>query len=138
VNTRLRYEHRDGANYRFHGEVVIAGEMTAGLWARIVNACDKDTEGGFIAHQVKLPEVFGYLPGPHIASSEHASTGYAYDPDNDHCWHHFVAETPWKLTTARANGRISVKYLVQAFEAAVRHGWRIFDPAERFNVDSNG
>jgi hypothetical protein len=135
VNTRIRYEYRDGANYRFPGEVVIGGPMTSSAWESIRTACDHDTEGGFIAHQVRFPEVFGFLPGPHVRSAEHAATGYPFDPDNDHCWHHFVAETPWELTTARATVPVSVKYLVQAFELAKRSGWRVFDPAERFGFD---
>ena len=133
MNTGIHYEYRDGSNYRFHGWFVAAGEMTDQLWARVRAAC-ADGEV-FIAHQVGIPEVFGYLPGTHVYSAEHVETGFTYDEDNDHCWHRFHDDPgAWALTNDAPTDERTVEGLVAAFEAAVRTGWQVFDPAERFEL----
>jgi hypothetical protein len=133
VNTRIIYEYRDGANYRFHSELVVAGEMTEALWARIRAACQDGDR--FIADQVGLPEVFGFLPGDHIYAPEYAYSGYPFDQEVDHCWHH-LAQDPdgWELTGDEPTGALTVELLVNAFEQAAAVGWRVFDPAERFGL----
>jgi hypothetical protein len=134
VNTRIHYEYRDGANYHFHGSIVVAGEMTPRLWARIGTACDSGTDRGFIAHQVGIPEVFGYLPGPHI---NWLPSGEApeYDEDIDHCWHRLVDDpNAWELTTDAPTDKRSVLEIATAFEEVAKKGWRFFDPAGRFGL----
>jgi hypothetical protein len=132
VNTRIRYEYRDGANYHFQGEVVVAGRMTPALWKRLRAACSADADHGFIAHQVGLTEVFGYLPGPHITWLP-AGEAPEYDEENDHCWHRLPEEpNAWELTTDSPTDTRCVEELVDQFECASKAGWRVFDPAERF------
>jgi len=134
MNTRVDYEYRDGANYRFHASVVVAGEMTDALWRRLRAACDPETEG-FIAHQVGFPEVFGFLPGQHIGDPESESTGYRYDEETDHCWHSLSnGDEPWGLTHDVPTDSRTVEQVVKAFEAAKAAGWKPFDPAERFEL----
>lgn len=135
MNTEITYEYRDWANYRFHATIVVAGELTADMWARMRASCSKDTDCGFIAHQVGLPEVFGYRPGSHIYSADHVRTGYDYDEENDHCWHRFAdGDENWCLTTRDPTDKRTALQLVEAFEAASNAGWKSFDPAERFGL----
>lgn len=129
MNTRIKYEYRDGANYRFHGDIIVRGEMNEQLWRRLRKTQDPDTEG-FIAHQVLLPEVFGYLPGDHIGDATHPD-GYPYDDKNDHCWHR-LCENGWELVSSKPTDNRSVNDLVKAFEAAKHQGWKPFDPKTRF------
>jgi hypothetical protein len=135
MNTAITYEYRDGANYRFHNTLIFAGEMTAELWARLLATLNEEVVGGFIADQVDLPQVFGYLGGKHIDSDEHKNSGYEYDEQNDHCWHRF-ADDPgsWELTEAQPTDKRTVRELVGVFEAAVQKGWKVFDPGERFGL----
>ena len=133
MNTRITYEYRDGANYRFHADVVLADAMTDELWARIRAAC-QDGEM-FIAHQVALPEVFGFLPGDHIYAPEFCHEGYPFEEDTDHCWHGFGPDPDvWELTGDPPTGDLTVERLVEAFESAAMAGWKVFDPAERFGL----
>jgi hypothetical protein len=131
VNTRITYEYRDGAGNTFPMEVVLAGAMTDALWARICAACSDGCQ--FIAEQVGLPEVFGFLPGDHIYAPEYCATGYPFDQEVDHCWHRF-SEAPWELTREEPTGDLTVALLVNAFEQAAAVGWKVFDPAERFGL----
>jgi hypothetical protein len=135
MNTQITYEYRDGANYRFHNTVIFAGEMTPELWARIRATLDEEVEGGFIADQVGLPQVFGYLGGKHIDSEEHKDSGYEYDEENDHCWHRFADDSEaWELTEQPPTDGRTVQELVGVFEGAALKGWKVFDPAERFGL----
>lgn len=136
MNTEITYEYRDGANYRFHTSVVVAGEMTPKLWARIRATLDEDVEGGFIADQVGLPQAFGYLGGSHIYSDEQKDSGYDYDEEIDHCWHRFADDDQLsvKVTAREPTDKRTVEQLAAAFEAAAKAGWRIFDPADRFGL----
>jgi len=130
VNTRISYEYRDGGGNCFPVEVVLGGAMTEHLWARIRAACHEGTQ--FIADQVGLPEVFGFMPGDHIYAPEYCSTGYPFDDDVDHCWHRFPDADAWELTREEPTGDLTAGLLVNAFEQAAVVGWRVFDPAERF------
>ncbi len=131
MNTRITYEYRDGANYRFHADIVAAGAMTDALWARIKAACEDGER--FLAHQVGLPEVFGFLPGDHIYAPEYCHEGYPFDAEADHCWHTFGSDA-WELTTDAPTGPVSVEELVNDFEQAASVGWKVFDPVERFGL----
>lgn len=125
MNTRIHYEYRDASNYHWHGSIVVEGEMTPEVWERIRAACE--SREFFIADQVGFPEVFGYLPGPH-QSEDLRSTGYSYDPHEDHCWHRFPDSHPWELTTEAPTGLLDVLQLVKVFEAVAESGWRPFNP----------
>jgi len=132
VNTRITYEYRDGGSNRFWTDLVLGGEMTEEVWARIRAACGEGCR--FIAEQVGLPEVFGFLPGDHIYAPEYCSTGYPFDQDVDHCWHRFPDDDPWELTRESPTGALTVDELVNAIEQAAAVGWKVFDPAERFGL----
>ncbi len=133
MNTRIHYQYRDGGNYRFWGSVVVSGEMTNDLWKRILRSLDPEVEG-FIAHQVKFPEVFGYLSGPHIDEPGRNGRAHDYDDETDHCWHSFQERDIWELTTDPPTDSRDVETLVTSFEEARDAGWRTFDPELRFNL----
>jgi len=132
VNTRISYEYRDGGNNRFDADMVLGGTMTEELWRRITAACHEGDQ--FIAGQVGLPEVFGFLPGDHIYAPEYCCTGYPFDDAVDHCWHRFPREGAWESTRESPTGALTVGELVNAFEQAAALGWKVFDPAERFGL----
>src|SRR5687768_8496343 len=73
MNTRFEYQYRDGSNYKSWGEVIFAGRPTDLLTRRLMWALDGWEL--FIAHQVRIPEVF----------FKHRAL-YA----DDHCWHELV------------------------------------------------
>ena len=130
MNTRILYEYRDAANFRFHGSVTLAGEMTPALWVRIRAACE-DGEF-FVAHQVGLPELFAAQPGRHVADPDYSATGYPYHDDLDHCWHRWPDDPhTWSLTTDAPTDPRTVEEFVRDVEAAFKAGWEVFDPAER-------
>jgi hypothetical protein len=132
VNTRITYEYRDGGNNRFWTDLILVGAMTQESWERIRAACHDGDQ--FIAEQVGLPDVFGFLPGDHIYAPEYCSTGYPFDQEVDHCWHRLPAEDPWELTREEPTGDLTVALLVNGFEQAAAVGWKVFDPAERFGL----
>src|SRR6476646_9926556 len=70
MNTRVEYLYRDGSNYKQWGAVVFRGGCDETLLPRLFAALD----GGelFIAHQVRLPELF-FTDRPRYA--------------DEHCWH---------------------------------------------------
>jgi hypothetical protein len=122
------YEYRDKAGHVFAANIVLAGEMTDGLWQRMKRATDAGS-GRFIAHQVRLPEVFAYLPGDHIRDPVFPD-GYPYDPANDHCWHTLHRDA-WQLTDEEPAEERTVEELVTEFDQC-RQRWQPFDPAIRF------
>lgn len=131
MNTRIHYEYRDAGNNRFGGEIVVPGTMTNALWLRLKKAQDPAAEG-FIAHQVGIPEVFGYLPGDHVADQTLAD-GYPYDEETDHCWHRLSdGDDAWALVTDPPTDDRTVDQVVRAFEEARKTGWKSFDPRKRF------
>jgi hypothetical protein len=127
MNTKLWYEYRDGANWRFPGAVVVEGEMTPDLWARLRAACEEGEY--FFARQVGLAERFAYVAGPHIADPSLQETGYPYDVDLDHCWHR-IADDPgaWELTDDQPTDGRTVEEVVLAFEQARHAGWCVPEP----------
>jgi proton glutamate symport protein len=56
MNTRVEYLYRDGSNYKQWGAVVFRGECDDRAARRLFAALDR--EEFFIAHQVRLPELF--------------------------------------------------------------------------------
>ena len=130
MNTRVSYEYRDGANYHWHNDVVVRGTMTDALWERVIIACEE--RHLFIAHQVGLREVFGYIAGDHIDSDPNTQ-GFEYNEETDHCWHSFGTSKPWELTTEIPTDKRSVEQFVEAFEAAAESKWQVFYPPDRFD-----
>jgi len=113
MNTRVEYLYRDGSNYKQWGAVVFQGGCDERLVRRLFVALD----GGesFIAHQVRLPELF-FTDRPLYA--------------DDHCWHELTHAT----TAAEAPDDLlnrTFDEFVSEVERASRDGWRIFDVLHR-------
>lgn len=68
MNTRFDYLYRDAGNWKRYGSVLFRGAPEEGLEDRFRRACDRWEL--FIAGQVRLPELFFFVP----EENEHGST----------------------------------------------------------------
>jgi hypothetical protein len=113
MNTRVEYLYRDGSNYKQWAAVVFRGECDASLVRRLFAALDR--EEFFIAHQVRLPELF-FADRPLYA--------------DDHCWHEMGEVTATSATPDDLIGR-TIEEFVAELERASTEGWQVFDPLVR-------
>ena len=109
MNTRVEYLYRDGSNCKQWGPVVFRGEYNESLVRRLFAALDR--EEFFIAHQVRLPELF-------FADREL----YA----DDHCWHEVAEVTTTSEAADDLLGR-TIEEFVAEVERASTEGWAVFD-----------
>jgi hypothetical protein len=109
MNTRFTYLDRDGSNYKQWGSVTFRGAPNASLVLRLSAAFD--TDGLFVAHQVRLPELFftGDLPAA-----------------DDHCFHEMAEVVATEDASDDAFAR-TVDDFVLEVERAARAGWVVFD-----------
>lgn len=109
MNTQFVYLYRDGSNYKQWGSVTFRGGADASLVRRLSAAFDSD--GFFIAHQVRLPELF--------------FAGDVSDAD-DHCFHEMAEVSATEEAPDDAFGR-TVAEFVNEVERAAKAGWAAFD-----------
>ena len=109
MNTRFVYLYRDGSNYKRWGSVTFRGAADASIFQRLATAFD--TDGFFIAHQVRLPELF--FPGavPHA---------------DDHCFHEMAEVSATEEIADDAFGRTIADFVAEV-ERAAKAGWAAFD-----------
>jgi hypothetical protein len=111
---RFRYLYRDASNYKNWGEVVFANPD--GLPARAAERILRRNllgEGLFIAHQVRIPEVF--LKDRYPVS------------DDDHCFHEFHSiDLTCEPTTDKFHR--SIADFIKEVKEQARYGWGTFDP----------
>src|SRR5712671_5962091 len=74
-NIKFIYLYRDGGNYKKWAEVVFSNPTDLTPSVATLKLQQAMTDGLFIAHQIRLPEVLSYLNGD-------------LTPD-DHCFHEF-------------------------------------------------
>ncbi len=110
MNTAFEYRYRDASNYKRFGYVVFAGEFTATTEMRLRAALDDGEH--FIAHQLKIPEVFLWLDV------------YPKNED-DHCWHEYAR---MELTKDQPTDPRTIEHFIRDVEAAAAVGWMIWDP----------
>ena len=116
-NVRFHYLYRDGSNYKKWAEIVFsnADELsTEGVTRRLREAFLAD--GIFIAHQVRVPEVF-------LALEDELT------PD-DHCFHEFDSVEATSDLPNDLFGRSIRDFILEVVREAER-GWRAFDPEDR-------
>jgi hypothetical protein len=116
-NVRFHYLYRDGSNYKKWADIVFsnADELsTEGVTRRLREAFL--TDGIFIAHQVRVPEVF-------LALEDELT------PD-DHCFHEFDSVEATSDLPNDLFGRSIRDFIVEVVREAER-GWRAFDPQDR-------
>jgi len=113
MNTRVEYLYRDGANYKQWGAVVFRGECDGSLTRRLFASLDR--EEFFIAHQVRLAELF---------FDDRALCA------DDHCWHEMGDVTTTSAAADDLLGR-TLKQFVAEVERASTEGWAVFDRSAR-------
>lgn len=114
-NTIFSYMYRDGANYKFGGEVIFKGFRELGLEEKLREAL-ADGEN-FIARQIGVPDVF---PFPEK---------YSFDEDVDHCWHEFTGLEATSRDATDEKGRSITEFVNEARKIGPA-GWIEFDPVE--------
>ena len=112
MNTRFAYLYRDGSNYKQWSSVTFRGAPDTSLLQRLSAAFD--TDGLFIAHQVRLPELFFARVVP--------------DAD-DHCFHEMAEVIAIEEAADDTFGR-TIGEFVDEVERAAKAGWATFDPAD--------
>ena len=115
-NIKFHYLYRDGSNYKKWAEVVFsnaegvpAGTVIRGLREAFLE------DGIFIAHQVRIPEVF-------LASEDKLT------PD-DHCFHEFDSVEATSDPPNDRCGRAIREFMAEVAREA-EQGWRAFDPKD--------
>lgn len=116
-NIRFKYLYRDGSNFKKWADVVFSDPDNMEL-REIKNALEAafETDGLFIAHQIRIPEAFLY--------------GNSDADADDHCYHEYYGI---ERTSHSANDRYhrSIRQFVTEVEAGSRRGWTPFDPFDR-------
>jgi hypothetical protein len=116
-NVKVHYLYRDGSNYKKVAEIVFFGDEDLSpefVTARLRECFLED--GLFIAHQVRVPEVF-------LAAEDQLTS-------DDHCFHEFESvratsdapDDPWSRTISEFMAEVA---------AEANRGWRAFDPQDR-------
>ena len=117
-NVRFTYLYRDGSNFKSWADVVFPNPD--GLDLQVITRAVSDAveqDGLFVAHQVRIPEVFLYGKGDANA--------------DDHCYHEFYAvESTSEIPTDRF-GR-SIGEFIAELHAEAGRGWMPFDPFDRW------
>ena len=116
-NVEFVYLYRDGSNYKALGAVVFSnknGRHLEELRRRMQLAIL--SEQTFVAHQVRVPELFLYLNGE-----------LTHD---DHCFHEFheLQDTETEPTDELER---SIEEFLNEVETQAAKGWRAFEPAIR-------
>jgi hypothetical protein len=116
-NARFEYLYRDASNYKAWGSVVFAGKTTDDLTRGLLRALESSEF--FIAHQVRIPELFTDLQS------------WPLEQD-DHCWHEFSCI---ESTSEAANDRYgrSIEEFIAEVEQQSALGWQIFDPMDELS-----
>jgi len=118
-NVKFHYLYRDGSNYKKWGDVVFSTLDDLSIESILKSLRESFSEDGlFIAHQVRIPEVF-------LADEYPLS-------DDDHCFHEFAdVELTLDATNDKCNRSIG-EFVAEVGKEAER-GWRAFDPIERLS-----
>lgn len=113
ANTKIRYQYRDGANYKKYEEVILEGAITPDQIKVISESFFKEFENDghdFLPRQVGLSQLCPWTDDE------------SYDDDIDHMIH---TVDNISLVNEPANANISVTDLVNKFAAAQADGWDI-------------
>ncbi len=113
-NAVFEYLYRDAGNYKFWNSIIFANPSAMSLEkAEERIRCSFDSHDLFIAHQIRIPEVFLFLNGE--------------PTEDDHCFHEFASIKPTTDTPNDMYSRSAAEF-VKEIENVARHGWRAFDP----------
>jgi hypothetical protein len=116
-NVKLHYLYRDGSNYKKWAEIVFFGADDLSIDS--TTKALRDTllpDGLFIAHQVRVPEVF-------LAAEDRLTS-------DDHCFHEFDSVVTTSESPNDPCGRSIREFMAEVAREAKR-GWRAFYPQDR-------
>lgn len=116
-NIKVHYLYRDGSNYKKWADIVFRDPddlLIGSIQKRLQTTFLED--GLFIAHQVRVPEVF-------LASEDRLTS-------DDHCFHEFAGVEHTSDSPNDPCGRSINDFLVEASIESNR-GWRAFNPQDR-------
>jgi hypothetical protein len=116
-NMEFFYRYRDGANYKKRGSVVFTNPEGLDCSAIETSLRRAFWDELFIAHQVRIPEIFLFLDGP-----------FAFD---DHCYHEFVAIEASDKPSNDEYGRSIAEFVSEV--TALRGRWQEFDPYDSYS-----
>jgi hypothetical protein len=122
TSVEFLYRYSDGNNFKKPGSVVFANPE--GIGASTIEATLTQTfwdDGLFIAHPVRIPEVFLFLDGP-----------FAFD---DHCFHEFVAAQASEKAANDEHGRTIGEFLSEVIREDQK-GWQVFDPTDYYSWEN--
>lgn len=117
ANMSFNYLYRDGSNFKKWSGVVFSnpdGMTPEIVTSKLRSAWGED--GLFIAHQVRVPDVFLYGDGDANA--------------DDHCFHEFENLTPTSEIPNDPFHR-SIRRFIAEVQKKERLGWPVFDPFDR-------
>jgi hypothetical protein len=115
---KFNYLYRDGSNFKKWSHIVFSNPD--GVTLKVVRKVFRDTFGGdglFIAHQVRVPEVFLYGKGDANA--------------DDHCFHEFNDVSMSSEIPNDMYGR-SINQFIAEVQRIANLGWVPFDPFDRW------
>lgn len=135
MNTAFNYLYRDAGNYKNWGRVVFAGPLTVKRQRRLREALESGQF--FIAHQVRIPEVFLWNANVEYDPAKTA-VGPAVDGqpgpyricEDDHCWHEWDDCRETDQEPDDVHGR-TLEEFVAELKAAAAKGWEEFQPIDR-------
>ncbi len=116
-NIKFNYLYRDGSNYKKWADVIfpnpdrlqlsVASDAIRNvLWA----------EDLFLAHQIRVPEVFLFAKGDFSS--------------DDHCFHEFYGVELSDQSPNDTYGRTASEFVAEVIREA-KGGWQAFDPLDR-------
>jgi hypothetical protein len=116
-NVKFHYLYRDGSNYKKWAEVVFsnADDLPAAVITRVLRDAFLE-DGLFIAHQVRIHEVF-------LASEGELTF-------DDHCYHEFESVESTSAAPNDQRGR-SIRNFMEEVAKEAKRGWRAFNPQDR-------
>jgi hypothetical protein len=118
-NVKFHYLYRDGSNYKKCGDVVFSNVKDLSVESALKSLRRSFSDDGlFIAHQVRIPEVF-------------LADEYPLNED-DHCFHEF-ADVEVTLDAANDKCSRSIGEFVAEVAKEAERGWCAFDPIERLS-----
>jgi|ERR1700732_1394536 hypothetical protein len=116
-NVKFSYLYRDAGNYKKWADVVFSNPEALGI--ELINKSLKHAfmqDGLFIAHQIRLPEIFPF-------TRDEATS-------DDHCFHEFDAVEPTAASPNDDYSRSISEFIAEANTEALK-GWAAFDPHNR-------
>lgn len=116
-NIKFSYLYRDGSNYKKWADVVFCNPNRLPL--NVVSEAIRNMlweEDLFVAHQIRVPEVFLFARGD-ISS-------------DDHCFHEFYGVELSDQSPSDEYGRTASEFIAEVVREA-KNGWSVFDPLDR-------